>query len=69
MTPIALPKWVKPSIIEAAFGYTKAAIDKKRSRGIWLEGDIWRKAPDGVIMYSPEAIEKWVEDGCLCQET
>ena len=69
MTAIALPKWVKPSIIEAVFGYTKQALDKKRSRGIWLEGDIWRKAPDGVIKYSPDAIDKWVEHGCISKET
>ena len=57
------PKWVKGSIISAAFGYSSNAIAKKRQRGIWLEGNIWLKAPDNTIMYNPKAIEVWIENG------
>lgn len=28
-------------------GYTVDAVDKKRSNGLWLEGVVWVKAPDG----------------------
>ncbi len=60
---LALPRWVKPRIIAAVFGYTEDAIAKKRQRGIWLEGKIWRKAPDNTIMYCPQEIDIWVENG------
>jgi len=61
--PLPLPKWVKAKIIIAIFGYTADAMNKKRQRGAWLEGIIWKKAPDNTIMYNPLAIEEWVENG------
>lgn len=63
MQALALPKWVKPIIIVTIYGYTEDSIAKKRQRGIWLEGKIWRKAPDNTIMYCPNEIDRWVENG------
>ena len=57
------PRWVKAAIITSVYGYSKDALAKKRQRGIWLEGKIWLKAPDNTIMYCPNAIEEWVENG------
>lgn len=54
-------KWVKAHVFEAATGYSKDALDAKRKTGVWEEGAIWKKAPDGNILYSIPAYEKWVE--------
>ena len=56
-------KWVKPSIMFAMTGYTQDALDSKRKNGVWEEGVIWKKAPDGNILYSWRAYEAWVERG------
>jgi hypothetical protein len=42
-------------------GYTEDAVRTKIKRGIWLEGIIWRKAPDGRIHINIEEYQKWVE--------
>ena len=60
---VALPKWVKAKVIVAVYGYTEDGIAKKRQRGIWPNGKIWRKAPDNTIMYCPNEIDIWVENG------
>lgn len=54
-------KWVTVKKAAELSGYSEKAIDRKREDGIWLEGVIWRKAPDGRIMISPDAIDAWVE--------
>jgi hypothetical protein len=35
-------------------GYSVRAIEGKRAEGVWLEGQVWKKAPDGHIMISLE---------------
>ena len=42
-------------------GYTADAVRKKRERGVWLEGQVVRKAPDGRILIDLEEFERWVE--------
>ncbi|MDO8907323.1 MAG: excisionase [Pseudohongiella sp.] len=42
-------------------GYSTDAQDAKRKRGIWEEGVIWIKAPDGRILYNWKAYDAWVE--------
>jgi hypothetical protein len=54
-------KWVTIKKAAELSGYTEKAIEAKRAAGVWLEGLIWRKAPDGRIMVSPEGIDAWVE--------
>lgn len=54
-------KWMTLGLFCDRYGYTRDAFDKKRSRGIWLEGKHWRKAPDGKIMINWRAIEDWIE--------
>ncbi len=41
--------------------YSRSAFNKKRSRGVWLEGKHWTRAPDGRVWVNWRAIEKWVE--------
>ncbi|QTD90788.1 excisionase [Burkholderia anthina] len=42
-------------------GYTEEAVKSKRRDGVWLEGQLWIKAPDGRILMDIEGYEKWVE--------
>ncbi|TGB34869.1 excisionase [Burkholderia thailandensis] len=42
-------------------GYTEDAVKSKRRDGVWLEGQLWVKAPDGRILIDIEGYEKWVE--------
>jgi len=41
-------------------GYTAAAVSGKRSSGVWLEGVVWRKAPDGHILIDLVEFDRWV---------
>lgn len=42
-------------------GYSEEAIRAKIKRGDWLEGVVWRKAPDGHVLIDREGYELWVE--------
>lgn len=44
-------------------GYTEDAIRSKIRDGIWGEGKVWKKAPDGRIVIIVEGYEEWVETG------
>lgn len=57
----ARPKWVTIAKAAELTGYSERAIEAKRAEGVWLEGEIWRKGPDGRIMISTEGIDAWVE--------
>ncbi|MDQ6958886.1 MAG: hypothetical protein Q9M24_07250 [Mariprofundaceae bacterium] len=58
MLPI---KWLKLKAWCAITGYTEDAFHGKKSRGEWLEGVHWKKAPDGNIFISWQEIDRWVE--------
>lgn len=45
----------------AESGYSEEAIRAKIKNGVWLEGVVWRKAPDGRILVSVEGYSRWVE--------
>ena len=40
-------------------GYTEDAVRSKIDKGVWLEGTVWIKAPDGRILIDQEGYEKW----------
>lgn len=42
-------------------GWTVNAINTKISRGVWLNGREYVKAPDGNIVVSIKGYEKWIE--------
>ena len=44
-------------------GYSRRAIEEKIAKGVWLEGKVWRKAPDGRRLISLKGYEQWVEQG------
>src|SRR5712671_1207829 len=47
-------------------GYTEWAIRGKIRDGVWLEGRVWVKAPDGRILISIEGYNLWAEAGLAC---
>jgi hypothetical protein len=54
-------KWVLINKVIELIGYTDDAIRSKISKGVWLSGIHWRKAPDGRLFFNIEAIQKWIE--------
>ncbi len=42
-------------------GYTEDAIRAKVERGVWLEGLVWFRAPDGRVLISLRGYDAWVE--------
>jgi hypothetical protein len=58
---LAKMKWVTIKKAAELSGYSVKAIEAKRANGVWLEGVVWIKAPDGRILISPDAIDEWVE--------
>ena len=47
----------------AESGYTEYAIRGKIRDGIWMEGRVWKRAPDGHILIDIEGYHQWVENG------
>lgn len=47
-------------VVESRFGISPDSQRKNRERGIWLEGVVWFRAPNGRIFYSPKAINEWI---------
>ena len=37
------------------------AMERKIERGDWVEGKVWRRAPDGHIMIDVQGYQRWVE--------
>lgn len=46
-------------------GYSEEAVRAKIKDGTWLEGRVFRKAPDGRILISVEGYQSWVETGLV----
>ena len=47
----------------AESGYTESAIRAKCSNGIWLEGQVWIRAPDNKPLINVDGYHAWVESG------
>lgn len=45
----------------AETGYTEGAVRNKISTGVWLQDQVWIKAPDGRVLIDLEHYELWVE--------
>ena len=45
----------------AESGYSPEAIRAKMKAGVWVEGVVWKKAPDGRILISVRGYELWVD--------
>lgn len=44
-------------------GYSPRAVELKIARGVWVEGEVWVKAPDGHRQISMAGYARWVEKG------
>lgn len=44
-------------------GYTVIAIERKIDSGVWPEGQVWIRAPDGRRHINMAGYERWVETG------
>lgn len=45
-------------------GFSEAAVHTRKAKGIWLEGDVWRYAPESKkILMDLQAYDAWVENG------
>lgn len=44
-------------------GYSEMAIRSKISDGVWLERNVWVKAPDGRVLINMDGYEAWVQRG------
>lgn len=53
--------WVRVKLLSNLTGYSENAIRSKIKNGVWIKNVHFRKAPDGRILFSLEAITKWIE--------
>ena len=44
-------------------GLSKDAVKSKRFKGVWPDGFVTKKAPDGNLYVNIDQYEKWVEQG------
>jgi hypothetical protein len=59
---VVLPaRYVLLQLATALTGYSVKAMERKIERGDWLEGKLWKRAPDGRIMVDLTGYQKWVE--------
>jgi len=66
MTPdtpklIAPARYVLLPLASAITGYTVKAMERKIERGDWLEGRVWKRAPDGHIVVDVLGYQNWIE--------
>ncbi len=54
-------RYVRVNKFAELTGYTDKAVRCKISEGVWLEGKLWRRAPDGAILVDLVGYELWVE--------
>lgn len=54
-------EWVLIPVFCSLTGYTEKAVQRKVADGVWLQGKVYRKAPDGRITINLQEYYKWVE--------
>jgi hypothetical protein len=54
-------QWVLIKRFAEVTGYTENAVRHKVKGGVWVQGRLWRKAPDGRIFLNLLEFERWVE--------
>lgn len=59
---VAPARYVLLPLANLITGYTVKAMERKIERGDWVEGQVWRRAPDGHIMIDIQGYQRWVED-------
>lgn len=58
---ISPARYVRLPLAEALTGYTVKAMERKIQRRDWVEGKVWRRAPDGCIVIDISGYHTWVE--------
>lgn len=58
-------QWVLIKRFAEITGYSENAVRHKIKGGIWIEGRVWRRAPDGRIFVNLGEFERWVESDAL----
>jgi len=58
---VAPARYVLLPLAMTLTGYSVKAMERKIERGDWLEGKVWRRAPDGHILLDILGYQKWVE--------
>ena len=54
-------QWVLVKRFAEVTGYSENAVRHKVKNGTWVQGRIWRKAPDRRIFLNLAEFERWVE--------
>lgn len=54
-------RYVLLSKFEELSGYTTKAVQRKIEDGVWVEGQQYRRAPDGRVLVDLQGYMKWVE--------
>lgn len=62
-----MPRFVTIEKFAELSGYTPDAQRTKIQRGVWLEGAVWVKAPDGRILIDQEGYELWASGAMSSQ--
>ena len=55
-----LTDWIKIDLFCEQVGMTKDAVKAKRYSGVWRDGFITKKAPDGTIFINLSQFDDWV---------
>ena len=58
---VAPARYVLLPLAQQVTGYSIKAMQRKIERGDWIEGKVWRRAPDGRIHIDLQGYERWVE--------
>jgi hypothetical protein len=58
---VAPVRYVLLPLANRVTGYSVKAMERKIERGDWVEGRVWRRAPDGHILIDLLGYQKWVE--------
>ena len=59
---LAPARYVLLPLANLITGYSVKAMERKIERGDWVEGKVWRRAPDGRILVDLVGYQKWVEN-------
>jgi hypothetical protein len=54
-------RYVTIDLFSAISGYSEKAVRRKIEEGFWLEGRVFKRAPDGRVLIDLEGYETWVE--------
>jgi hypothetical protein len=58
---VASARYVLLPLANVVTGYSVKAMERKIERGDWVEGKVWKRAPDGHILIDLVGYQRWVE--------